>query len=345
MSFTILDHYKGFVLNNFIKKDINQTHLLKEISFAWDQYNKNNLFFTKKKKVGIYVYGSVGTGKTFLLSLFSQYSKVGKKIHFNHLMNSIHDAINLNVNKNKKLESFIKDLCKDIRILFIDELHIFNIVDALLVRKIFLLLEENNIFLMTSSNFKPDDLYKDGLQRADFMPFIKHIIENYQVIGVNSETDYRRLTLNQSKTYFTPINKDTEDEFNLLFERLVDINNLTTKKIDTKSREINFTKCSANVAYCTFDFICNTNLAHEDYANIAKEFNLIFIEKVPKMTNDYSDQCRRFINLIDMLYDNKCSVVILAENPISSLCQITSLSKEFERTASRLYEMTIIQSS
>ena len=343
MSFTVFDHYKGFASNNFIKKDINQTDLLKKISFSWDQYNKNNLFFSKKKKIGIYVYGSVGTGKTFLLSLFSQHSKVGKKIHFNHLMNGIHEVINSN--KNKKLESFIRDLCKDIKILFIDELHIFNIVDALLIKKVFHLLEENNVFVMTSSNFKPNDLYKDGLQRADFLPFIEHIKENYNVIGVDSDTDYRRLTLNQSKTYFTPINKDTEEEFKLLFERLVDINNLTTKTIEIKSREIKFTKCSANVAYCTFDFICNTNLAHEDYTNIAKEFNLIFIEKVPKMTNDYSDQCRRFISLIDMLYDNKCSVVILAENPISSLCQITNLSKEFERTASRLYEMTIIQTA
>ena len=343
MSFTVFDHYKGFVSNNFIKKDINQTDLLKKISFSWDQYNKNNLFFSKKKKIGIYVYGSVGTGKTFLISLFSQHSKVGKKIHFNHLMNGIHDAINSN--KNKKLESFIRDLCKDIKILFIDELHIFNIVDALLIKKVFHLLEENNVFVMTSSNFKPNDLYKDGLQRADFLPFIEHIKDNYNVIGVDSDTDYRRLTLNQSKTYFTPINKDTEEEFKLLFERLVDINNLTTKTIEIKSRVIRFTKCSANVAYCTFDFICNTNLAHEDYTNIAKEFNLIFIEKVPKMTNDYSDQCRRFISLIDMLYDNKCSVVILAENPISSLCQISNLSKEFERTASRLYEMTIIQAA
>ncbi|MBD1147428.1 cell division protein ZapE [Pelagibacterales bacterium SAG-MED31] len=345
MSFTILDHYNGFVANNFIKKDINQTDLLKQISFAWDKYNKNNSFFSKKKKVGLYVYGSVGTGKTFLLSLFSQYSKVGKKIHFNHLMNNIHDAINSNENKNQKLEFFIKEFCKNIKILFIDELHIFNIVDALIVRKIFHFLEVNNIFVMTSSNYNPDDLYQNGLQRADFIPFIEHIKENYDVISIDSVKDYRRITLNQSKTYFTPINKDTEEEFNLLFERLVDINNLTTKKIKIKSREINFIKCSANVAYCNFDFICNTNLAHEDYANIAREFKLIFIQKVPKMTEDYSDQCRRFINLIDMLYDNKCSVVILAENPISSLCQINNLSKEFKRTASRLYEMTIIQAS
>ena len=345
MTFSVLDHYNGFVLNNFIKKDISQTDLLNKISLTWSQYNKSNLFFSKKEKKGIYVYGPVGTGKTFLLSLFSQYSKVGKKIHFNNLMSRIHDNINSNENKSKKIELFIKKFCKDIKILFIDELHIFNIVDALLIKKIFHILEENNIFVMTSSNFQPNDLYKNGLQRADFLPFIQHIKESYDVINIASETDYRRLTLNQSKTYFTPINKDTEEEFKSLFNRLVDINNLTTKKIEIKSREIHFAKCSANVAYCTFDFICNANLAHDDYANIAKEFKLIFIEKIPKMTNDYSDQCRRFISLIDMLYENKCSVVILAENPISSLCQISNLSKEFERTASRLYEMTIIQSS
>ena len=172
MSFSVIDHYNGFVSNNFIKKDINQTNLLNKISLVWDQYNKKNLFFSKNKKIGIYVYGSVGTGKTFLLSLFSQYSKVGKKIHFNHLMNRIHDTINSNENKSKKLESFIKEFCKDIKILFIDELHIFNIVDALLIKKIFNILEENNIFVMTSSNFQPNDLYKDGLQREQFIPLI-----------------------------------------------------------------------------------------------------------------------------------------------------------------------------
>ena len=224
----------------------------------------------------------------------------------------------------------------------IDEMHIFNIVDALLIKKIFELLENNNIFVMTSSNFEPESLYKNGLQRADFVPFIEHIKNNYDVIKIDSEKDYRRLTLNQSKTYFTPINRDTREEFKLLFERLVDINSLTTKTVSVNSREIKFTNCTANVAYCTFEFICDTNLAHEDYARIAKEFKLIFIENVPKMTSDYSDQCRRFISLIDMLYNNNCSVVLLAENPISSLCQIHNLSKEFERTASRLYEMLFV---
>ncbi len=343
MSFSVIDHYEGFEKNNFIKRDENQINLLHKLSLSWDQYNQNNLFFSKRKKLGVYIHGTVGSGKTFILNLFSQYTKVGKKIHFNNLMNDVHSKINSSNDKEQNLEALIKNISKNIRILFIDEMHIFNIVDALLIKKIFQLLEHNNIFVMTSSNFKPDSLYKNGLQRGDFVPFIEHINENYDVIRIDSEKDYRRLTLNQSKTYFTPINKDTREEFKLLFERLVDISNLTTKVVSVNSREIEFTNCSANVAYCTFEFICNTNLAHEDFARIAKEFRLIFIENVPKMTTDYSDQCRRFISLIDMLYDNQCSVVLLAESPIASICQINNLSKEFERTASRLYEMTIVQ--
>ena len=112
MTFSVLDHYNGFVLNNFIKKDISQTNLLNKISLTWSQYNKSNLFFSKKEKKGIYVYGPVGTGKTFLLSLFSQYSKVGKKIHFNNLMSKIHENINSNENKSKKIELFIKKFFK-----------------------------------------------------------------------------------------------------------------------------------------------------------------------------------------------------------------------------------------
>ena len=343
MNFTVLDHYSGFFKNNFIKKDINQIAILKKIQSTWDDFNKKSMFFSKSEILGVYVHGSVGTGKTFLLNLFSQFSKQGKKIHFNHLMNDIHNAININGDKEKKLESFVKELSKNIKIIFIDELHIFNIVDALIIKKVFHLLEENNIFIMTSSNFSPDELYQDGLQRADFLPFINHVIKKFNVISSKSDQDYRRLTLNQSKTYFTPITNDTIDEFNKLFQRLVDIKSLTTKIIQTKSRKINFTKCSANVALCNFDFICNSNLGHEDYTNIANEFNLIFIENVPIMNDDLSNQCRRFISLIDMLYDKRSSVVILAESPISLLCEINSLKKEFERTASRLYEMTIIQ--
>ena len=335
--------YNAFVSNKFINYDEKQENLLKEIEFIWNDNKKINFFSKSKKYHGVYVYGSVGIGKTFLLNLFTQNIQRSKKIHFNHFMINLHAFINSSKKENA-LEIYIKDLAKQFKLLFIDELHIFNIVDALLIKKIFILFKKYKIFILITSNFVPLDLYKNGLQRNDFIPFIKFLKTYFQIINLENIRDYRRQMLNQSKTYFTPINEKISLEFFKLFERFVDKSQIHIRKIKIKSRYIRFERCTANIAFCLFEELCATNLAHEDYHNIAKAFNLLFISRVPFFKDSISDQCRRFISLIDMLYDQKCSVVILAEQPINKLCSIKSLNKEFERTASRLYEMTIINS-
>ena len=341
--FNVIDQYNSFVENNFIKSNEAQVDVLKKINSIWDENKKTNLFSTSKKIDGVYLYGKVGTGKTFILNLFYQNSKVGKKIHFNNLMIKIHDVIKKSSNKDEAIEYFIKDFGKKFKLLFIDEMHIFNIVDALIIKKIFFYLAKYKIFLIISSNFHPNDLYKDGLQRNDFLPFIDLIKNNYEVINLKINTDYRRETLNQSKTYFTPINYETKEEFNKLFRRFVDEIHLTTIKVKSNSREIVFNKCSSNILMTDFNKLCEDNLSHQDYINISKTFNLIFLNNVPELNDEKKDSCRRFISLIDMLYENNCSIVILASKPISSLNTINSLSEEFARTASRLYEMTIVQ--
>ena len=343
MSFNVIDQYNSFVENNFIKSNDAQVDVLKEINSIWNNNKKNNIFSSNKKKDGVYLYGKVGTGKTFLLNLFYQNSKVGKKIHFNNLMLKIHEVVKNSLNKDEAIENFIKDFGKKFKLLFIDEMHIFNIVDALIIKKIIFFLSKYKIFLIISSNFHPDELYKNGLQRSDFLPFIDLIKNNYSVINININTDYRRETLNQSKTYFTPINQDTNEEFNKLFNRFVDESHLTTIKVKSNSREIIFDKCSSNILMTDFNEICEDSLSHQDYINIAKTFKLIFLNNVPELNDQKKDSCRRFISLIDMLYENNCSIVILASKPISNLNTINSLSQEFSRTASRLYEMTIVQ--
>lgn len=343
MSKDVRKVYNNFVLSNLISYDVKQENLLIEIEKHWLDYKKISFFSKSKKYNGIYVYGSVGTGKTFLLNLFTQDIQQGKKIHFNHFMINLHAFIN-NSKKENAIEIYIKDLAKNLKLLFIDELHIFNIVDALLIKKIFTLFKKYKIFILTSSNFKPSDLYRDGLQRSDFLPFIIFLESHFQIINLENTRDYRLEMLNQSKTYFTPINKATSLEFTKLFDRFVDKSQIHIKKIKVKSRDIRFEKCTANIVFCSFKELCDINLGHADYLNIAKVFKLVFISNVPIFENSISDQCRRFISLIDMLYDQKCSVVILAEKPINKLCYINSLNKEFERTASRLYEMTIVNS-
>ena len=345
MSFSVIDQYNSFVENNFIKTSEEQLNVLKKLNSVWSNNKKSNLFVKSKKKDGVYLYGSVGTGKTFLLNLFYQNSKVGKKIHFNNLMIQIHEIVKNSTNKDKAIEEYVKNFSKDFKLLFIDEMHIFNIVDALIIKKIFFNLKKYKVFLLISSNFQPNELYKDGLQRNDFLPFIELINSNFEIINININTDYRRQTLNQSKTYFTPINNETKDEFKKLFNRFVDNTHLTTIVVKSNSREIIFDECSSNILLTDFEKLCEENFSHQDYINIAKNFNLIFLNNVPELNEEKKDSCRRFISLIDMLYENKCSIVILASKPITSLNSIKSLSEEFKRTASRLYEMTIVQPS
>ena len=304
-----------------------------------------NLFSKSKKIHGAYVCGPVGIGKTFILNLFLQNNVSGKKYHFNHFMIKLHAFIN-NQTKNREvaLENYIKSLKKKYNVIFLDELHIFNIVDALLIKNIFIFFKKYKIFVLVSSNFSPKNLYKNGLQRNDFLPFIDFVKNNFFLFSLDQMSDYRRKMLNQSKTYFTPINNDTVDEFNKLFERFVDQSQIHIRKIKSRSRVIRFEKSTSNITYCKFNDLCAKNLAHEDYINISKAFSLIFLSDVPQFNDSESDQCRRFISLIDMLYENSCSIVILAQKPINQLCLINNLKDEFERTASRLYEMTIINS-
>ncbi len=334
--------YNKFVSSNLIINDQKQLNLIEIINESWDNSKKINFFNKIKKYNGVYICGSVGIGKTFILNLFVQNIDNSKKIHFNHLMINLHAFINSNTGKEFTLENYIKNYFKNLSIIFIDELHIFNIVDALLIKKIFLLFKKYKIFVLVSSNFKPNELYKDGLQRSDFLPFIYLIEQNFKIINLDNMKDYRRQMLNQSKTYFTPINKETKKEFSKLFSRFVDAGEIHIRKIKVKSRVIRFEKCTSNIVFCSFDDLCKNNLAHEDYYNIAKNFNLLFIKDVPSFMNSEINECRRFISLIDMLYDKECSVVLLAEKPINQLCKIKNLDKEFQRTASRLYEMTII---
>ena len=345
MNKELANKYNDFVNSNLIKYDQKQFDLLQSLGKVWEQYKKINFFNKQRKKYGVYINGSVGIGKTFILKLFIQQKLKGKNIHFNHFMINLHAFINNQKNnKEKSLEIYIKQISREYDLIFIDELHIFNIVDALLIKNVFVLFKKYKIFILTSSNFEPDDLYKNGLQRNDFLPFIEFVKENFAVFSINQIQDYRRKMLNQSKTYFTPINKNTTNEFNNLFDRFVDKGQIHVRQIKTNSRIIRFDKSTSNITYCQFKTLCESNLAHEDYLNISKAFSLIFISNIPQFTNSESDQCRRFISLIDMLYENKCSVVILAEKPINQLCLIKNLNKEFERTASRLYEMTIIDS-
>ena len=147
MNFTVLDHYSAFFKNNFIKKDINQIAILKQIQSTWNDFNKKSIFFSKSKILGVYVYGSVGTGKTFLLNLFSQFSKQGKKIHFNHLMNDIHKKLKDLSSIKNPIDTIAKNYYSNYEIIFIDEFQVEDVADAMIIGNLLNQLTNFHIYL------------------------------------------------------------------------------------------------------------------------------------------------------------------------------------------------------
>ena len=238
MNFTILDQYNSFVENHFINKDSQQIDVLQKIYNAWSKNKHNNYFFKQKKYSRCLCLWTGRNRKNFFAQSFlSKIQKVGKKIHFNHLMNDIHNTININQGRDEKLEDYVKQLSKKIKVFFIDELHIFNIVDALIVKKLFVLFDKYKIFVLVSSNFHPQNLYADGLQRSDFIPFIDLILSHFELIQLDNSKDYRRLTLNQSKDLFSHLlMNETKEEFNKLFEKFVDRSLLDSQKINNQKQ-------------------------------------------------------------------------------------------------------------
>jgi cell division protein ZapE len=308
--------------------------------------SKNKLFkiLTKSdKKLGFYLHGDVGVGKTMLLNFFFTQLKVPKKkMHFNEFMISFHDfrhARKLQGTDNS-IETFVKKLKKKIELIYLDEFQVTNIVDAMILGNLFKIIFKENIKILITSNIKIFDLYKDGLQRDQFLPFIdiikKYCIEHELFIG----QDYRKSGSFKHERFFYPVNKKTFFQINQIFRKLSKGKNNNPIKIKTKGRIFIIDFFFEGFARFNFNDLCADNLGAEDYIAIAKKCNFVAIENIPNFNDDNDNQQRRFITLIDIFYEKKIPILVSAyfnqENYTSSM----SLSETYKRTISRLFELT-----
>jgi cell division protein ZapE len=242
-------------------------------------------------------------------------------------------------NQDNSLFGFVKSL-KKYQIIYLDEFQVTNIVDAMILGKLFETILNENIKIILTSNTKIDDLYRDGLQREQFLPFITIIKENSIQVELNLEDDYRKLGSSKLKRNFYPINKKNKFKINKIFRELTKDKESSKVKLNINERDFAIPIFYEGIARFYFNELCDVNIGAEDYLELAKKCIFIVIEDIPKFNNEKSNQQNRFITLIDILYDKKIPLLISSESSFDSLGSSKMLKEPFKRTISRLYELT-----
>ena len=323
----------------------NQIYIIDKLKdFYSNNFNQNFLkkFFKKEKsKLGFYLVGDVGVGKTMILNFFFKTLKEKKlRLHFNEFMIKFHNHIFENKDKENGIKNFVKDLSKKTEILYFDEFQVTNIVDAMILGRLFEKIFEENIKVIFSSNILIKDLYKDGLQRDQFIPFIK-ILENYCFQKeLLIDEDYRSSKNVNLERFLSPIDKSTNFIFNKYFRKVTKNKKKTLKILEIKGRQIRLENFYDGVIKFNFDELFNKNLGSEDYIAIADISDFIFIINLPKFDQNNSNQQQRFITFIDIIYEKRIPLMITSEENLDFLGSSNNFSEPFKRTISRLYELT-----
>ena len=307
----------------------------------FDQSLLNKIFKKNNYRPGFYLVGDVGVGKTMILNFFFDQIKVKKlRLHFNEFMIQFHDFIFKNKDKENTIEFFIKDLKKKTELIYFDEFQVTNIVDAMILGKLFKRIFEENIKVIFSSNIEIDNLYKDGLQRDQFIPFIKIIKKNCFQNELSISEDYRSSKNIDLERFLSPINETNNFVFNKFFRKLTKNKEKTLKVLEIKGRKLVIENFHERVVKFKFDELCDRNLGSEDYLVLANNCDFLFIENLPDFNEYNSNQQNRFITLIDIIYEKKIPLMITSPVNLDLIKSSRGLKEPFKRTISRLYELT-----
>ena len=318
--------------------------LVKFYNSCFDNYFFS--FFKKKnKKLGFYLFGDVGVGKTMLLNFFYDNLNIPKqRLHFNEFMISFHDFTHKRkeINKSSSIQSFVKKISKQCELIYFDEFQVTNIVDAMILGKLFEAMFAKNIKIILTSNIKINDLYKDGLQRDQFKPFMNTMSNACDEIELIIKEDYRKSSSNMLDRFFYPLNEETNFKINKIFRILTKNKKQSLKKLKIKGRIFIIKNYFEKIARFNFDNLCNQNIGAEDYIKIAEVCDFIVIENIPKFNDENINKQQRFITLIDILYEKKISLMTSSYTNLESFGSSRALLNSFKRTLSRLYELTSI---
>ena len=257
-------------------------------------------------------------------------------------MIKFHDFVFQNKDKQNLIELFVKNLNKNAKIIYFDEFQVTNIVDAMILGKLFKRIFEEKIQVIFSSNININSLYKDGLQRDQFIPFMNILKKNCYEKELLINEDYRSSNNISLDRFLSPIDKSSNFKLNKFFRKITKGKKETFKTLEIKGRSIVIEKFYDGVVKFEFEELCNRNLGSEDYIKIAESCDFIFIKNLPDFNENNSNQQQRFITLIDILYEKKVLLMITSQIDLNLIKSAKSVEESFKRTVSRLYELTSI---
>ena len=343
-----LNHCK----KNNLEINPNQIDLIEELDNFYNlNFNKSffkKIFSKKDNNIGFYLQGDVGVGKTMILNFFYENFNFSKqRLHFNEFMISFHDFVfkNKGINHENIIDKFVNKLSKKYQLIYFDEFQVTNIADAMILGNLFKKIFDKNIKILFSSNIKINDLYKDGLQRDQFLPFIKIIKNKCYQKNLIIEEDYRKSQNKRNERFFYPLNEKTNFKVNKYFRKITKNLTLKEKVLTIKGRKFIIKNYFDGIARFNFKDLCAKNIGAEDYIKIAEKCDLIIIENIPNFNNVNSNQQQRFITLIDIIYEKSIPLMITSQSKLDSLSSSDNLKQSFKRTISRLYELTSVKSN
>ena len=290
---------------------------------------------------GLYFWGGVGRGKTYLMDNFYESLPFEEKmrVHFHRFMQRVHRELGALKEQKNPLKIVAKRLSEEARIICFDEFFVSDIGDAMILAGLMEELFAQGVSLVCTSNIEPDGLYKDGLQRARFLPAIALVKQHTEVVNVDSGNDYRLRTLEQAELYYFPLGDDANLHLERCYQKLALADGSHDLELEVNGRILRAKRHADDVIWFEFRELCDGPRSQNDYIELAREFHAVILSNVPIFNGDNDDQARRFINLVDEFYDRNVKVILSAAASIHELYQKGKLTFEFARTESRLLEM------